>query len=154
MFVFWELLKAIVRNTGSISILYTYFQFKCHGGFLCLKPPSRTQLLPGLNLWPLASTRIALAAQPWWHRSPFCHTSLIASPHSAHLYSTLIPLWLVSATSLKKRHFLLSCLGAGNYQKTSQPGVFDSHEEQLPFLSKDLEPRVCSRKLLLHKKAN
>lgn len=105
-------------------------------------------MLLGMNLWPLASTRITLTAQPWWHRSPFCHTSLIASPHSAHLYSFLIPLRLVSVTSLTKRHFSSTVSEQVTITKCLSQAL-DSHKEQLPGCQTPFCPKtyslVCAR---------
>lgn len=123
-------------------------------GFLSLKQLSRTQLLQGLNLQPLAYTRITLTTQPWWHRSPFCHTSLIASLHPANLCSSLNPLRGVCLTLLT---IAISphCLSTGKYQPmpalslrfTRGTAVFPANM----FLYKSLPSCVCLWRLLPHR---
>lgn len=68
--------------------LCEYYTFGEQPGFHSLKPLGRTRMLQGLNLQPLAFARLTQTTQPWWHHSPHCHTSLIASLLSANLCSS------------------------------------------------------------------
>lgn len=68
--------------------LCEYYTFGEQPGFHSLKPLGRTRMLQGLNLQPLAFARLTQTTQPWWHHSPHCHISLIASLLSANLCSS------------------------------------------------------------------